>query len=49
MTDTAATQTTANGHWVGRAIRRKEDPRFITGRGRFVDDVSVPGTTMSST
>src|SRR5436305_11135698 len=29
---------------VGQAIRRKEDPRLITGRGRYVDDISLPGT-----
>ena len=35
--------TTTTGH-VGRAMRRKEDPRMITGRGRYIDDISVPGT-----
>ena len=29
--------------WVGQALRRKEDPRMITGRGRYVDDMVVPG------
>ena len=29
--------------WVGQALRRKEDPRLITGRGRYVDDMVVPG------
>ena len=32
-----------NGKWVGQALRRKEDPRMITGRGRYVDDMVVPG------
>jgi carbon-monoxide dehydrogenase large subunit len=27
---------------VGQPIRRKEDRRFLTGEGRFVDDVSIP-------
>lgn len=27
---------------VGQPLRRKEDRRFLTGRGRFVDDVSMP-------
>ncbi|MEA2322227.1 MAG: hypothetical protein QOD81_2077, partial [Solirubrobacteraceae bacterium] len=35
--------TTGNGH-VGRSLRRKEDPRLITGRARYVDDISLPGT-----
>jgi carbon-monoxide dehydrogenase large subunit len=33
---------------VGRALRRKEDPRLITGRGRYVDDISVPGMLWAS-
>jgi carbon-monoxide dehydrogenase large subunit len=33
----------AAGKWVGQALRRKEDPRMITGRGRYVDDMVVPG------
>jgi aerobic carbon-monoxide dehydrogenase large subunit len=28
---------------IGRAMRRKEDPRLITGRGRYVDDIVLPG------
>src|SRR5947209_14110778 len=29
---------------VGQALRRKEDPRLITGRARYVDDIVLPGT-----
>jgi carbon-monoxide dehydrogenase large subunit len=32
---------------VGKAIRRREDPRFLTGRGTFTDDVRLPGTQHS--
>jgi len=35
--------TGGNGH-VGRSLRRKEDPRLITGRSRYVDDIVLPGT-----
>jgi aerobic carbon-monoxide dehydrogenase large subunit len=28
---------------IGQSPRRKEDERFITGRGRFVDDIALPG------
>jgi aerobic carbon-monoxide dehydrogenase large subunit len=28
---------------LGRSVRRLEDFRFLTGRGRYVDDVAVPG------
>ncbi len=27
---------------IGAAVRRKEDQRFITGRGQFVDDIKLP-------
>jgi carbon-monoxide dehydrogenase large subunit len=29
--------------WVGQWMRRKEDPRMITGRGRYVDDLVLSG------
>ena len=29
--------------YFGKAIKRKEDPRFITGRARYVDDINVTG------
>lgn len=28
---------------VGKAVRRREDPRLLSGRGRFVDDIALPG------
>lgn len=28
---------------VGTSVQRREDPRLLTGRGRYVDDVAVPG------
>ncbi len=30
------------GRYVGQAVQRKEDPRLLTGHGRYVDDVTVP-------
>jgi carbon-monoxide dehydrogenase large subunit len=30
--------------YVGTMMRRKEDPRLITGRARYIDDISLPGT-----
>ena len=38
----------ADGPHVGRALRRKEDPRLITGRGRYLDDISLPGQLWAS-
>ncbi|TMB37091.1 MAG: xanthine dehydrogenase family protein molybdopterin-binding subunit, partial [Deltaproteobacteria bacterium] len=29
----------------GQSIKRREDPRLITGKGTYVDDVKLPGTT----
>ena len=29
--------------WIGKRVPRKEDPRLLTGRGQFVDDVVLPG------
>lgn len=28
--------------WVGQSILRHEDPRLLTGRGTFVDDIKLP-------
>jgi carbon-monoxide dehydrogenase large subunit len=30
---------------VGQRVKRKEDRRFITGEGRYIDDIRIPGTT----
>ncbi len=29
--------------YFGASVRRREDPRFLTGQGRFVDDIELPG------
>ncbi|MFD9895732.1 xanthine dehydrogenase family protein molybdopterin-binding subunit [Amycolatopsis sp. NPDC059027] len=39
---TAEPTFTAAGKWVGASVRRKEDPRLLSGRGRFVDDLHLP-------
>src|SRR5256886_1774982 len=30
---------------IGAAVRRKEDQRFVTGKGHYTDDISRPGQT----
>jgi carbon-monoxide dehydrogenase large subunit len=35
--------TAEAGRFVGRAMKRKEDPRMISGRGNYIDDMSLPG------
>jgi carbon-monoxide dehydrogenase large subunit len=32
-----------NGGHIGRSLRRLEDPRFLSGQGRYVDDMDVAG------
>jgi aerobic carbon-monoxide dehydrogenase large subunit len=29
--------------YIGASIKRSEDPRILTGRGRYVDDIKLPG------
>ncbi len=30
---------------IGAAVRRKEDGRFLVGKGRYTDDMNRPGQT----
>ena len=30
--------------YVGAVVKRKEDPRLITGSSTYVDDIKLPGT-----
>ncbi len=52
MNDTTAVHQRATGHgrptapggaWIGASVGRREDPRLLTGRGRFTDDIQLPG------
>ena len=38
-----AVQEHAGSGLIGSRIRRVEDPRLLTGRGRFIDDIRLPG------
>ncbi len=40
--------TVTDGRLFGKSIKRREDPRFITGRGTYVDDVKLPGTAYAA-
>jgi aerobic carbon-monoxide dehydrogenase large subunit len=33
---------------VGQSVKRKEDPRLITGRGRYLDDIHLPNMTYAA-
>ena len=38
-----APQTTPEVGGMGHSVKRKEDPRFIRGKGNYVDDIQLPG------
>jgi aerobic carbon-monoxide dehydrogenase large subunit len=44
----SVTDHAPSGRHVGKVMRRKEDPRLITGRARYIDDISLPGTLWAS-
>ena len=31
--------------FVGQKVERREDARFLTGRGQYTDDITLPGQT----
>ncbi|MGZ3498716.1 MAG: aerobic carbon-monoxide dehydrogenase large subunit [Vulcanimicrobiaceae bacterium] len=37
------TTTSGDRHAIGVSMKRKEDPRFIRGKGRYLDDIVLPG------
>src|ERR687887_1709675 len=40
--------TATDTRLLGKSIKRREDPRFITGRGQYVDDLKLPGMTYAA-
>src|SRR6478672_2845301 len=42
-TEAQAPRTSAEIGGMGHSVKRKEDPRFIRGRGEYIDDVNLPG------
>jgi carbon-monoxide dehydrogenase large subunit len=34
--------TTAEVSGMGHSMKRKEDPRFIRGKGQYIEDVTLP-------
>ena len=32
------------GRYIGQSVLRKEDPRLLSGKGQYVDDIHLPGT-----
>ena len=35
--------TATEVHGMGHSVKRKEDPRFIQGKGTYIDDITLPG------
>ena len=35
-------------NYIGQAVKRVEDKRFITGKGRYTDDIKLPGMTYAA-
>src|SRR3954449_5509176 len=42
-TEAQEPRTSAEIGGMGHSVKRKEDPRFIRGRGEYIDDVNLPG------
>jgi carbon-monoxide dehydrogenase large subunit len=42
-TETVRTTTPAEIGGMGHRLKRKEDPRFLQGKGRYIDDIKLPG------
>src|SRR5260370_8604267 len=38
----------ATAKLMGASIKRREDPRFITGKGNYTDDLKLPGMTYAA-
>jgi CO/xanthine dehydrogenase Mo-binding subunit len=38
-----------NSRWIGQSVPRREDNRFLMGRGRFSDDVALPRMAQAAT
>jgi carbon-monoxide dehydrogenase large subunit len=43
MTAEVRTTTTPEVGGMGHSVKRKEDPRFIRGKGTYIDDLNLPG------
>src|ERR1700680_4333242 len=37
-----------HANFVGQPVLRREDARMLTGRGRFTDDIQLPGMTYAA-
>jgi carbon-monoxide dehydrogenase large subunit len=42
MTITEAGPEAKGNDWLGKSVKRKEDDRFIAGRGNYIEDIKLP-------
>src|SRR5437762_1812489 len=42
MTDEHGSGPFMHARWFGMPVKRREDPRLVTGHGQFIDDVHLP-------
>jgi aerobic carbon-monoxide dehydrogenase large subunit len=36
--------SSVSGHYVGQSLKRREDPKYLTGQSHYTDDLTPPGT-----
>src|SRR4051794_16221144 len=34
--------------WIGKSMKRVEDPRFLRGKGRYIDDIKLPNMAQAA-
>lgn len=44
MSEEHSTGPFLHARWFGTPVKRREDPRLITGSATFIDDIALPGT-----
>ena len=35
--------------WIGKSMKRVEDPRILTGQGQYIDDIQLPNMAHAAT
>src|SRR6267378_8122627 len=48
ITVNATVAQSEHANFVGQSVLRREDARMLTGRGRFTDDIQLPGMTYAA-
>src|ERR687885_15374 len=43
------TRASGGRRWLGKSLNRVEDPRFLRGEGRYIDDITLPNMLHAAT